>query len=354
MDKTQQKHTKYDLKQMQALPLCAKVHMTMARIRAWYDYWGGQVYLAFSGGKDSAVLLDIIRKTPGVYDVPAVFIDTGLEYPEVRLFAISQADVILRPKMRFDQVLKEYGYPVISKEISQKVQEARSKPNGYAAQSFNADSERSKKYGGRFSLVRYSSLLATDFKISDRCCHVMKKRPAEKYERETGRKPILAMLASESRKRQQGWLKTGCNAFNTKRPQSNPMAFWTEQDVLRYIKENSLPIASVYGDIVPASEQMNPDGFGGEMQELKTTGCDRTGCIFCAFGCHRPGGKNFERLKETHPRQWRYCIGGGEYNEEGVWQPNKQGLGMGHVFEELNKIYSDDFIKYGKEREGTP
>ena len=118
---------------------------------------------------------------------------------------------------------------------------------------------------------------------------------------------------------------------------------------MQYIKENNIPISSVYGGVVYKDE----DGFmyqdsicGGK---LCTTGCDRTGCIFCAFGAHldkRGGGRSrFERLKETHPKQYEYCIGGGEYIN-GVWQPSKEGLGMGHVFDELNKIYGKDFIKY--------
>ena len=112
------------------------------------------------------------------------------------------------------------------------------------------------------------------------------------------------------------------------------MSFWTEQDVLQYIKEYNIPIASVYGEIVE------------ENGKLKTTGCDRTGCIFCAFGCHlEKEPSRFQRLKETHPKQYEYCINGGEY-VDGIWKPNKQGLGMGHVFDELNKIYGEGFIKY--------
>ena len=130
------------------------------------------------------------------------------------------------------------------------------------------------------------------------------------------------------------------------------MSFWTEQDVLQYIKENDLPIASVYGEVVHEVEpdQLRLEDFGVEncgRDKLATTGCDRTGCIFCAFGCHLEKGESrFERLKKTHPRQYEYCIGGGEYDEDGLWKPNKQGLGMGHVFDELNKIYGEGFIRY--------
>ena len=78
------KHTIGDLRQYQSLPLSAKIIMTQRRIRAWYDHWDGQVYVSFSGGKDSTVLLHLVRE---LYpDVEAVFVDTGLEYPEIRQF----------------------------------------------------------------------------------------------------------------------------------------------------------------------------------------------------------------------------------------------------------------------------
>ena len=51
-------------------------------------------------------------------------------------------------------------------------------------------------------------------------------------------------------------------------------------------------------------------------------------------------------MKVAHTKQYEYCIGGGEYNEKGLWQPNKQGLGLGHCFDVLNEIYGKDFIVY--------
>ena len=161
---------------------------------------------------------------------------------------------------------------------------------------------------------------------------------------------MTAQMADESRLRLRHWMEKGCNAFEADLPVSNPMSFWTEQDVLRYIKERNIQIASVYGDIVEIDEdglEYENNLFGTSSGQLKTTGCDRTGCIFCAFGCHLEKGESrFERLKKTHPKQYSYCIGGGSYDEDGIWKPNKEGLGMGHVFDELNKIYGDGFIRY--------
>ena len=355
------KHMPYDLAQMQSLPLRAKIIMTQQRIRQWYEYWDGQVYVSFSGGKDSTVLKHIVD---GMYsDVTALYVNTGLEYPELQAFVREikagkydcfNSDVeIVRPEMRFDEVIKKYGYPVISKEVAQKIVEAKSCPGGYASQSFDSNSPKIQKYGSRFDLSKWKFLFDAEFNISHMCCNVMKKKPAKKYEKETGRKAIIGTMASESKARQTIWEKYGCNAFEKKgRQTSQPLSFWTEQDIYHYIKEFSIPYASVYGDIV-IDEKVDGDsvlegqinlidylGCYEEGDRLKTTGCDRTGCVYCMFGCHLDRTPNrFQRLKQTHPRQYEYCIGGGEYNEEGKWEPSKKGLGIGKVLDCIGVKY---------------
>lgn len=201
-----------------------------------------------------------------------------------------------------------------------------------------------------YDCSKYAPLIDVDFRISQHCCNVMKKSPMHTFERQSGKKGITAQMATESRLRTQQWLNTGCNGFTMKNPKSNPMSFWTEQDVLQYIRDFKIPIASVYGDIVFAEEpeQMRIEFDDGlPCGRLCTTGCDRTGCVFCGFGAHLEKGETrFQRLKRTHPRQYEYCIGGGAYDEDGLWKPNKDGLGMGHVFDELNKIYGENFLRY--------
>ena len=119
------KHTISDLYQMQSLPLQAKIQMTRRRISEWVDTFGEDgIYVSFSGGKDSTVLLDIVRKD--YPDVKAVFVDTGLEYPEIRSFVKGFENVDwIKPKMTFKQVIEKYGYPFISKEVSGCVDGAR-------------------------------------------------------------------------------------------------------------------------------------------------------------------------------------------------------------------------------------
>lgn len=163
----------------------------------------------------------------------------------------------------------------------------------------------------RFSQERYKFFLDAPFEISNKCCTIMKKEPAHRYHRETGRNPILGTMAQESQLRAQKWLQNGCNGFNLKIPTSNPMSFWTEQDVLTYIKENNIPICPVYGDIVidykgmgQLDNQLSLVDYGIDKESkplLKTTGCTRTGCVLCGFGCHLEKESRFVALSKSHP-----------------------------------------------------
>ena len=168
-------------------------------------------------------------------------------------------------------------------------------------------------FGSMYDRSRYLFMLEAPFDVSNKCCMVMKKQPAHKYAKNTGRKPMTATMATESKLRASNWIKHGCNVFESKNPISNPMSFWTEQDVLLYIKENNLPICSVYGDVVTdyksmgqCENQMSLADYGifdNERPLLKTTGCTRTGCVLCGFGCHLEKEPNrFQMLKETHPK----------------------------------------------------
>lgn len=311
----EQKHTNEDLKEMQQWDLSRKIQVTQTRILEWYSKFDGKVYVSFSGGKDSTVLLDLTRR---IYpDVEAVFVDTGLEYPELRDFVKTIDNVTwLKPELNFKKVIDKYGYPLISKEVSRDVSVARRKPDGKTAQKFIRGSDYHKKYGDAWLLEKWDFLKDSEIPISNQCCNIMKKHPARKYGKESGKFPIIATMACESRLRKKEWLNNGCNAFNKDNPSSQPMSFWTEQDVLQYIMKFNIKYASVYGDILE-----------DDKKKLYTTKCDRTGCVFCGYGCHLEKEPNrFQRLKQTHPKLWEYCM---KPKEEG-------GLGMKEVLEYIN------------------
>lgn len=364
-------HDAQRLKELQALPLERKIQITQTRIIEWYQHYHGQVCVSFSGGKDSTVLLHIARK---IYpDIPAVFSNTGLEYPEIQRFVKSFDNVdIVTPAIRFDEVVSSYGYPLISKDVSKDIHEARQKNYKRAKSKFDINSEYCQKYGKRYCKEKWLPLLHMPLLISHLCCNKMKKEPIHHYLKANNMKQIVATLAVESEIRKNAWIAHGCNAFDSKIPTSQPMSFWTEQDVLAYIAKYGVEIAAVYGDIV----SMGPDGneyppldlYGKPQCNLKCTGCQRTGCIFCAFGSHleRMGETKFQLLARTHPRQYEYSIGGGQWvdnphydptapkfdgewqnwNPKQIWVPSKKGLGMGKVFDMVNEIYGKDFYRY--------
>lgn len=301
--------TREDLKYYQSLPLELKIYKTKDNIREFVREFGvDDVYVSFSGGKDSTVLLDIARK---MYpEIEAVFVNTGLEYPEIQKFVKTFDNVrIVYPKKTFRQVISEYGYPVISKEVSNALYNAR-KGSVWAIKKLSGKNMQINGEKSRFNYEKFEPLMHVDFRISNRCCDIIKKSPSKKIKK----MPIIATMAEESALRLQKWLQHGCNLFDGKRPVSNPMSFWRQQDVLKYIKQSNLPIASVYGDIV------EKDGQTSLLDtELCTTGCDRTGCIYCGFGAHLEKGEGrFQRLKRTHPRLWEYCIEGGGYDTDGL------------------------------------
>lgn len=343
-----------ELKMLQALPLDIKIQKTRLRIREWVDEFGEDgVYVSFSGGKDSTVLFDIVRKD--YPNMPAVFVNTGLEYPSVRQFALSKENVTeLRPVMNFRDVVVKYGYPIISKEVSNVVDDARRLKDG------KTKTMRMMKLNGelldhdgnksRFNCETYKFLLNAPFNISDKCCYAMKKKPFHNHEKKSKEKAIIATMAEESRLRLQKWLEFGCNAFGSKKQISKPMSFWTEQDVLTYIHTYNLTIADAYGQVI---RDWKKDGltegqidFYEKLSEIdpscklpgyhyKTTGCKRTGCIFCGFGITRDK-QRFIRLSEQEPKLCDYVMRGGEFSDSGMWQPSKDGLGYWFVLQWLN------------------
>ena len=360
--------TREELKSLQSLPLEHKIIITEMRIREFIAHYGEDgVCVSFSGGKDSTVLLDLVRKQAP--NVQAVFFDTGLEYPEIRNFALSTPNTIgIRPNMTFAEVVKKYGYPLFSKEVAHYIYYARSNAKR------SAEYTR-KKLMQPNEFMNYGKYLECaqklPFLISDYCCNIMKKSVSKKYHKQARVMPFIATLAEESMLRTTSWIKTSCNNFDSDTPSSRPLSFWTNQDILEYIRRNNLPIAPIYGKIVTV------DANGCEYEEtlvpcgkLRCTGAQRTGCMFCAFGAgyehKRNGQSRFELLHQTHPKIYDYVMRGGEWvdnpyydpnlpevepdgwvnwNTKKIWVPSKDGLGMRFVFDEVNKLLPD-YIKY--------
>lgn len=276
-DVSQQRRDK--LKELVSMPLHRKIAHAISVIEKFVMQQGGvaNVYVSFSGGKDSTVVLDLVRKLHP--EIPAVFCDTGLEYPEVREFVKTIDNVEwLKPKMTFKDVIETYGYPAISKEVSQQIWEALT---------LNPECKTVEKRKQQIAKKWQPFIQDKNApQLSHRCCDILKKNPAKVYERRTGRMPITGVMAAESRLRKQHWLRHGCISFTAKRTQCKPLSIFTEEDIWEYINKTGIKICPVYDSPL----------------------IDRTGCIFCLFGQHRDNGKKFRHLKETHPKLFTYCM----------------------------------------------
>ena len=344
--------------ELMALDTEYKEIITYGKIEEWFTAWDGKCYVSFSGGKDSTVLAYLTArwlasfKTPP-YPLTLVFINTGLEYPEIQHFVNGYAawlqkqfpsvtiDLVrLRPKMNVRKVVTKYGYSVVGKDVSHRIETARRSPESRSAKLLRGEVLRSDGEKSIYNCEKWGYLVNAPFLISCKCCGVMKKAPAKSFEHKVAMKPITATMAEESLLRMQKWKETGCNAFEGSRPLSKPMSFWTEQDVLCFLADRQIPVASVYGDIV-ASDGENDYDATLTPCALHCTGCQRTGCMFCAFGAHLEKGETrFERMKHTHPRHYDFCIGGGEFDPaDGMWKPNEKGLGYGRVLDYIGVRY---------------
>ena len=289
---------KNELITLQSLPLEIKIGKSLRRIEEFIDYYGENgVYISFSGGKDSTVLLDLVRKVNK--NIEAVFVVNPVQPETFKFIKTIDNITILKPELTFEEVVKKYGYPFISKEQANYLHDIRYSTEYMRERRINGDEK------GRFKLSnKYKHLINSPFPISHKCCEVMKKKPIKKYEKLTGKVPFIGTLAVESALRTQSYLKNGCNSFNSKRPNSTPLGFWTEQDILEYIYKYNLPINEAYGEV------LFEDG------KYKTTKCSRTGCIACGFGVHLEKSPNrFERMKEEYPNQYNYYFNKLNYKE---------------------------------------
>lgn len=278
------------LKERQAWTLAQKIDHALATIDVFISRMGGvdNVYCSFSGGKDSTVLLHLCRI---LYpDILAVFCSTGNEYPEIIKFVNTQARKganihIIRPGITPRQVWDKYGFPLVGKETALKIHKIRTNPKTKTAEMLLGN--------GYFSLAhKWRFLIDETFDTHNACCDLLKKRPFHKFEKETGRRPIIGVMATESKMRTGQYIRSGgCNVFGEKAA-SRPLSIWTEADVWQYIEEKGLEIAEIYHK-----------------------GAARTGCMGCGFGAQFQDDRRFSILFDNHPKCYQMVM---DYTNNGV------------------------------------
>lgn len=271
-----------ELNTRQGWTLNQKIDHAVGTVEAFLSRTGKVPCVSFSGGKDSTVLLDIVRRFVN-RDIKAVFCNTGNEYPEIVRFVRSTENVtIIRPGITVREVIGKYGFPLISKEQASYIREIRHTNSPYLKEKRLNGKKVKGSFTGKIS-ERWKFLIDKPFDISEKCCECLKKRPFRKYESETGEVPILGVMAAESDLRTHEYIKRGgCNSYEGRRVASYPISIWRDTDIWEYIHRFNIPYSPIYD--IPGVEQ--------------------TGCMFCGFGAHIEKISRFERLYDLHPKAY--------------------------------------------------
>jgi len=285
----------------------------------------GQVFCSV-GGLDSLVLITLLRKFVSA-DIVGVSVST-LEDKSIQRIHQSLPNMeLLKPYKSMVQVVKECGYPVISKEKASKIHLLQNPTEKNATVRHAIITGETGAYGGwktketgsRMRLPqkwlnlfggpeneKYGTNYQTaPFKVSAECCYHMKEKPADDWAKANKLKPFMGLMASEGGQRRYALVKNGCNYYGKTVQRSCPFAIFQRDDLLRLALELEVPVPEIYGEI---KEQ--PDGT------LETTKAKRTGCNMCGFGIHiekRP--HRFDRLRDSNYKEWRfwmYDMGWGE------------------------------------------
>jgi 3'-phosphoadenosine 5'-phosphosulfate sulfotransferase (PAPS reductase)/FAD synthetase len=270
-----------DLKYRQGWSLEQKIDHAVGTVEFFLSQTGGKGYISFSGGKDSTVMLDIIRRFVDK-NITTVFCNTGNEFPEILRFVRNTDNVtIIRPEIHIKQVIEKYGFPLISKEQSRFISQAK---HTKSARLLDIRMNGNERGFGKIP-EKWKFLINAPFDVSEMCCEVLKKKPFHKFEKENGLFPIIGTMAGESRLRMQKWLKQGCNSFESKRIASYPLSIFTDDDIWMYIRRFNLPYCPIYDTVIR-----------------------RTGCMVCGFGCQFKDDRRFYFLKENKPKIYEHFM----------------------------------------------
>lgn len=318
-----------------------------AAIRAWEFYnhpeIAGNCYVAV-GGLDSITLLLFLRSI-GI-DISAVSV-SALEDKSIQAVHKALGVQALKPLKSKVEVIREFGWPVLSKEIADKIDNLQNQTPKNAQfrhsimtgeksdGTFSKRAKLSKKWMKLFGGYENELLSKPDFCVSDKCCYYMKEKPQSDYAKETGQYPYLGLMASEHGRREKGLIKHGCNYISPGTKRSCPFAIFSRQDLLTLALELQVPIPEIYGEIV-----QDPDGT------LRTTKAQRTGYSMCGFGIHmekRP--HRFDQLWERSPQEWEMWMNHVDQLPDGTW------YGWGHVLDYIGVEWREPWRQFDTQME---
>jgi len=305
-----------DFMAKQKQPYEFKIRYAELRAREFYDECGrrGLNTHVSVGGLDSITLLVFLRSI-GI-DVPAVSV-SALEDRSIQAVHKELGVESLKPLRSKVSVIREFGFPVLSKEIAGKIMllQNPSEKNKTVRHAIitgetgeyggNRKDTRMKLtskwlrlFGGADAEGREHGYQAAPFKVSDRCCYYLKEKPCDNWAKGHNSVPYLGLMASEGGRREKALMMHGCNYFGESTIRSAPFAIFDRQDVLRLAVDLDVPVPEIYGRIV-----REPSGL------LRTTKAQRTGCSMCGFGIHldkRP--HTFDLLYDRNPKEWDFWM----------------------------------------------
>lgn len=295
------------LKQRQGLPLICKIRKSINTIESYYEMYNGDVYLSTSG-VDSCIVSWLIKQSrfPKIEHVSVA----SIEPTENIKHNFKRGDTLLKSNVTKKQVITEWGYPLVSKEVAMKISRyvrtkhlwvKNNRLNGYVG-------KNGKLITSGMIPKKYQCLIYAPFELSERCCDKVKKKPLKQYEKKSGKHPITGEYAEESMDRKENYLKHGCIMVDKKRVKCTPIGFWTKQDILQCIYENNIKIPAIYGQVIKQE-----DGT------LKFSGEQRTGCDICAFGIMFDKDR-FERLKKNKPNIYKQMMEGGKWIRKDLYR----------------------------------
>lgn len=280
-------YTYEQLQEMQAWPLARKVEYARSKILDALKIIQTPS-LAFSAGKDSTVLLHLLRQFK--QDIIVIYGNTGIEFPECVRFAhwlkeewnLNFYEAKPPKEHNFKWVVQNYGWPLMGKEFG---------IGGVAHKSsrelFFRDLEERGELTGQYAVQ-------AEVPISSACCTILKERPSQKLQKELKVDLVfLGIMASESRRRLFNFLEYGDLYFakSQKIWKCHPLSIWTDDDIWQYIRENQVPYSSLYD-------------MGYYKNSGEWVGVKRNGCMYCGMDLRFPDN-HLAIMRHTHPVQWR-------------------------------------------------
>lgn len=353
--------TKKELVECWARPPERQYNIALSKIVEAIIKTKGDIILNYSGGKDSSLLVDMycdvlsnmFLSTSGLSNIVHImfadttnetksmyqYIDEYIRSLKIRYPSLDIRFECRRPERTWVQVIREVGVPLISKQTAKSLRVIRADLTrlglsgcdiihfhsadlrnvsalfsmGFSKSSVlyltgyvSANGNFTKKF---FLPHKWFPMLDCPVPLSEKCCYYIKEKTLNSGD--TGNH-MTGEQAAESANRERVYLQTGCNTTIKGKFVSKPFGPMTQQGILYAIYNRNIPLCSDYGECLL-----------DETGKYYLTGCTRTGCALCGFGCQFDPDR-FIRLQEKEATKIKLAFkpvleGGLGYLEAVTW-----------------------------------